>query len=128
LDLTILRFQFHFMQSRTEQASGASTRLTVYDCIHDHCWGNRDVILRIILKVILKIILKVVLKDVLDVVLDIDLRVILIVCHGCVHIAVELTLVDGAKVVLWGEFGDADNILQDEHARDEINTFLSLVT
>jgi len=53
------------------------------------------------------------------------LRIILIVCHGCVHIAVELTLVDGAKVVLWGEFGDADNILQDEHARDEINTFLS---
>lgn len=74
---------FIFISCRAEQSkrSGSSNkRLTVYDWIHDHCWGRRDVILNIILKVVL------------EVVLDVNLGVILILCHSCVHIAVELTL------------------------------------
>ncbi len=59
-------FQFHFVPSRTEQAPGGNKRLTVYD-----------------------VILKIILKVVLDVVLDIDSGVILILCHGCVHFALN---------------------------------------
>jgi hypothetical protein len=73
----------NFISCRAEQSErseSSNKRLTVYDRTHDHRRGGRDIILNIILKVVL------------EVVLDVNLGVILILCHSCVHIAVELTL------------------------------------
>jgi len=76
-NLTILRFIFISCRAEQSKLLGSSNkRLTVYYCKHDCCWGRCDIILKVVR----------------DVVLDIELGVILILCHGCVYIVVELTL------------------------------------